>query len=91
MFQVGGTLGAIVPGWLMDRFDPHRVLACSDAAAGVGSMAGGAMLAMRLPLSTAFAFVAVPCVIAGIAVLALGVVRASAKRTAVDAIAGGQA
>ncbi|MDI9653977.1 aromatic acid/H+ symport family MFS transporter, partial [Burkholderia cenocepacia] len=34
MFQVGGTLGAIILGWLMDRFDPHRVLACSYAAAG---------------------------------------------------------
>lgn len=139
MFQVGGTLGAIVLGWLMDRFDPHRVLACSYAAAGafvaaigvlaaspagaalvvfaagfcvsgsqvganalsaafyptecrttgvswangigrggsvVGSMAGGAMLAMGLPLPIAFAFVAVPCVIAGIAVLVLGAVRA---------------
>lgn len=35
MFQVGGTLGAIVLGGLMDRFDPHRVLACSYAGAGV--------------------------------------------------------
>ncbi|KWH33567.1 4-hydroxybenzoate transporter [Burkholderia cepacia] len=143
MFQVGGTLGAIVLGWLMDRFDPHRVLACSYAAAGVfvatigvvaaspwgaalavfaagfcvsgsqvganalsaafyptecrttgvswangigrggsvvGSMAGGAMLAMGVPLSTAFAVVAAPCVIAAIAVLALGAVRAGAAR-----------
>ncbi|KVK93303.1 MFS transporter [Burkholderia territorii] len=155
MFQVGGTLGAIVLGWLMDRFDPQRVLACSYAAAGVfvaaigvlaaspvgaalavfaagfcvsgsqvgvnalsaafyptecrttgvswangigrggsvvGSMAGGAMLATGLPLSTAFAFVAVPCVIAGIAVLVLGAVRAGAKRTAAaETIAGEQA
>ncbi|RQR52370.1 MFS transporter [Burkholderia sp. Bp9140] len=155
MFQVGGTLGAIVLGGLMDRFDPHRVLACSYAAAGVfvaaigvlaaspagaalavfaagfcvsgsqvganalsaafyptecrttgvswangigrggsvvGSMAGGAMLAMGLPLPTAFACVAAPCVIAGIAVLALGAVRAGAKRAAAaDAIAGEQA
>lgn len=143
MFQVGGTLGAIVLGWLMDRFDPHRVLACSYAAAGVfvatigvvaaspwgaalavfaagfcvsgsqvganalsaafyptecrttgvswangigrggsvvGSMAGGAMLAMGVPLSTAFGVVAAPCVIAAIAVLALGAVRAGAAR-----------
>ncbi|WP_175750536.1 MFS transporter [Burkholderia anthina] len=147
MFQVGGTLG-----WLMDRFDPHRVLACSYAGAGVfvaaigvlaaspsgaalavfaagfcvsgsqvganalsaafyptecrttgvswangigrsgsvvGSMAGGAMLAMGLPLPTAFACVAVPCVIAGGAVFVLGVQRAG--RTAADAIAGEQA
>ncbi|OXI84055.1 aromatic acid/H+ symport family MFS transporter [Burkholderia sp. AU31652] len=155
MFQIGGTLGAIVLGGLMDRFDPHRVLACSYAAAGVfvaaigvfaaspwgaalavfaagfcvsgsqvganalsaafyptecrttgvswangigragsvvGSMAGGAMLAMGVPLSTAFAVVAVPCVIAGMAVLALGVVRADSTRvTAAKAMAGKQA
>ena len=154
MFQIGGTLGAIVLGGLMDRFDPHRVLACSYAAAGVfvaaigvfaaspwgaalavfaagfcvsgsqvganalsaafyptecrttgvswangigrggsvvGSMAGGAMLAMGVPLSTAFAVVAAPCVIAGMAVLALGVVRADAARMpAAKAIAGEQ-
>ncbi|WP_258403424.1 MFS transporter, partial [Burkholderia multivorans] len=122
-------------GWLMDRFDPHRVLACSYVAAGVfvaaiglcaaspagaalavfaagfcvsgsqvganalsaafyptdcrttgvswangigrggsvvGSMAGGAMLAAGLPLPTAFALVAMPCVVAGLAVLVLG-------------------
>ncbi|RQS11939.1 MFS transporter [Burkholderia sp. Bp9002] len=42
MFQVGGTLGAIVLGGLMDRFDPHRVLACSYAGAGVFVAAIGA-------------------------------------------------
>ncbi len=58
----------------------------------VGSMAGGAMLAMGVPLSTAFAVVAAPCVIAGIAVLALGVVRADASRaSSADGIAGEQA
>ncbi|MGU7780985.1 MFS transporter [Burkholderia sp. PU8-34] len=45
MFQVGGTLGAIVLGWLMDRFDPHRVLACSYAAAGVFVAAIGTLAA----------------------------------------------
>jgi AAHS family 4-hydroxybenzoate transporter-like MFS transporter len=29
MYQVGGTLGAILVGWLMDRFEPHRVLFAS--------------------------------------------------------------
>jgi AAHS family 4-hydroxybenzoate transporter-like MFS transporter len=29
MYQVGGTLGAILVGRLMDRFEPHRVLAAS--------------------------------------------------------------
>ncbi|MGU7772134.1 MFS transporter [Burkholderia sp. MR1-5-21] len=45
MFQVGGTLGAVVLGWLMDRFDPHRVLACSYAAAGVFVAAIGTLAA----------------------------------------------
>lgn len=45
MFQVGGTVGAIVLGWLMDRINPHYVLAASYALAGVfvaaiGSLAG---------------------------------------------------
>lgn len=45
MFQVGGTVGAIVLGWLMDRINPHYVLAVSYALAGVfvatiGSLAG---------------------------------------------------
>jgi AAHS family 4-hydroxybenzoate transporter-like MFS transporter len=45
MFQVGGTIGAILLGWLMDRVDAHRVLAVSYALAGVfiaaiGSLAG---------------------------------------------------
>ncbi|EGD00918.1 major facilitator transporter, partial [Burkholderia sp. TJI49] len=45
--------------------------------------------AMGLPLPTAFAVVAAPCVIAGIAVFALG---AGAKRAPVgDAVAGEQA
>ena len=35
MFQVGGTLGAIALGWLMDRFNPHYVLAISYALAGI--------------------------------------------------------
>ena len=29
MYQVGGTLGAILVGRLMDRFEPHRVLFAS--------------------------------------------------------------
>ncbi len=58
----------------------------------VGSMAGGATLAMGVPLSTAFAVVAAPCVIAGMAVLAVGVVRAESTRvTAAKAMAREQA
>ena len=32
MYQVGGTIGAIVVGWLMDRFEPHVVLFVSYLA-----------------------------------------------------------
>ncbi|KAA0182714.1 aromatic acid/H+ symport family MFS transporter [Cupriavidus cauae] len=35
MFQVGGTVGAIVLGWLMDRLNAHYVLAASYTLAGV--------------------------------------------------------
>src|SRR5437867_11213186 len=43
MFQVGGTLGAIALGWLMDRFNPHYVLAVSYALAGVFIAAIGSL------------------------------------------------
>lgn len=29
MFQLGGTVGALLVGWLMDRLDPNRVIAAS--------------------------------------------------------------
>ena len=35
VFQVGGTLGAIALGWLMDRFDPSYVLAVAYVLAGI--------------------------------------------------------
>ena len=43
MFQVGGTAGAILLGWLMDRFNPHYVLAISYALAAVFIAAIGAL------------------------------------------------
>jgi MFS transporter, AAHS family, 4-hydroxybenzoate transporter len=135
MFQVGGTLGAVVLGRLMDRFNPHRVLGISYALAGLfialvgsltampwlvalavlgagfcisgsqvganalsaayyptasratgvswanavgrsgsvlGSMLGGAMLSLGWDLPTVFAAVAVPAVVAGASMLAMG-------------------
>ncbi|CAH2600715.1 3-hydroxybenzoate transporter MhbT [Rhodovastum atsumiense] len=45
MFQVGGTLGAIVLGWLMDRFEASRVLALSYALAAVFIAAIGSLTA----------------------------------------------
>jgi len=49
MFQVGGTLGAVLLGWLMDRMNPRRVLAASYALAGIfiaaiGSLTGSPIL-----------------------------------------------
>jgi AAHS family 4-hydroxybenzoate transporter-like MFS transporter len=43
MFQAGGTLGAVALGWLMDRVEPHRVLAIAYVMAGVciSAIAGG--------------------------------------------------
>ncbi|AGW93361.1 MULTISPECIES: MFS transporter [Cupriavidus] len=43
MFQVGGTVGAIVLGWLMDRFNPHYVLASSYSLAAVCVAAVGSV------------------------------------------------
>ena len=43
MFQVGGTVGAISLGWLMDRFKPNSVLAISYALAAVFIAAIGAI------------------------------------------------
>jgi AAHS family 4-hydroxybenzoate transporter-like MFS transporter len=37
MYQVGGTVGAIVVGWLMDRFEPHAVL-CAAYLGGAASV-----------------------------------------------------
>jgi MFS transporter, AAHS family, 4-hydroxybenzoate transporter len=43
MFQVGGTLGALLLGWLMDRINPHYVLAISYALAGIFIAAIGSL------------------------------------------------
>lgn len=138
MFQVGGTVGAIVLGWLMDRLAPYRVLATSYMLAGLfiaaigslsgnpvlaglavfcagfcvsgsqvganalsasfyptdcratgvswangvgrmgsvlGSVGGGAMLTMNLPLSSVFMIVGLPAVVAGITMLMFGLHR----------------
>ncbi|MFP6561326.1 MFS transporter [Paraburkholderia sp. B3] len=137
MFQVGGTLGAIVLGWLMDRLKPCNVLALSYAAAGlfvaalgyltaspwlaalavcgagfcvsgsqvganalsaafyptacratgvsmangvgrigsvVGAVAGGAMLASGMTMPALFVSIAIPAVVAGLAMALFGLV-----------------
>jgi AAHS family 4-hydroxybenzoate transporter-like MFS transporter len=139
MFQVGGTLGALLLGWLMDRINPQYVLAVTYASAAVfiavigsvaaqpwlvaiavfgagfcisgsqtganalaasyyptdcratgvswangvgrigsvlGSMAGGLMLTLNWDLPTVFAVVAIPAVVAGSCLFAMGRYRA---------------
>lgn len=149
MFQVGGTLGAIALGWLMDRANPHYVLAVAYGLAAlfiaaigsftatpwlvgtvvflagfcvsggqvganalsaafyptdcratgvswangigrigsvVGSMGGGAMLAMGLTLPALFAVVGIPAIVAGLTLAMLGVHRARTQRLASHAV-----
>ncbi|SPA42220.1 4-hydroxybenzoate transporter PcaK [Cupriavidus taiwanensis] len=61
MFQVGGTVGAIALGWLMDRFNPHHVLATSYALAALGIAAVGSVAAEPVAAGVAV-FVAGFCV-----------------------------
>jgi AAHS family 4-hydroxybenzoate transporter-like MFS transporter len=142
MFQVGGTIGAVTIGLLMDRANPHHVLGVAYALAGIfifliglasampwlmvlavfgagfcvsgsqvganalsaayyptasratgvswangvgrigsvlGSMLGGFMLSLGWSLPTVFAIVAIPAVIAGLAIFVMGLVRARAS------------
>ena len=143
MFQVGGTLGAIALGWLMDRFNPQYVLAVCYASAAVfiaaigslttspllvgiaiffagfcisgaqvganalsasfyptdcratgvswangigrtgsvlGSMGGGTLLAMNLPLPSIFLIVGLPALVGGAAMLGFGLYRGARAR-----------
>ncbi|MDN2696667.1 aromatic acid/H+ symport family MFS transporter [Janthinobacterium sp. SUN073] len=147
MFQVGGTVGAIMLGRWMDRHSPHKVLSIaylaaagcivvvalsgsslavlvlavfgvgfgvsgsqvganalaaafyptSSRATGVswaaavgrsgsvlGSMAGGLMLTLKLDNETIFFLLAIPAVLASLALLAMG--RLMRTRTAASAV-----
>jgi len=53
MFQLGGTAGALLVGWLMDRLNPNRVIATSyvlGAVAlvvlGLSGLASGAIVGL---------------------------------------------
>ena len=74
MFHVGGTIGAIILGMLMDRFDENRVLAASYFVAALCIVAIG--------------FVAQNVMLAGIAVFAAGFGVAGAQ-VGINALASG--
>lgn len=145
MFQIGGTTGAIILGWLMDRFTPHYVLALSYTLAGafiavmghlttlpwlagaavfaagfcvsgsqvggyalsaayyptdcratgvswanavgrlgsmLGATGGGALIAMGVSMPALFVLVAIPSVIAGIAIFGFGRSQLNSKSAA---------
>lgn len=64
MFQAGGTLGAIVVGRLMDRFEPHRVL-CGIYLTGAASVVMISLSTTTPGLMTCFVFAAGLCVSGG--------------------------
>lgn len=59
LFPLGGTLGAMVCGWLMDRIDPHRVIGLAYFFAAVFTLAmghatSGSYLTMLTPIAGLF-------------------------------------
>jgi AAHS family 4-hydroxybenzoate transporter-like MFS transporter len=152
LLYTGGVLGGVTLGRIMDKSDPHRVLAVTYALAGafiialgnvaavpwlvalavfgagfctggcqigihavaaayypttsratgvgwasgvgrlgsvLGSMLGGVLLAPGRPLSTVFAIVTVPALVAGASMLVMGRLRAPAPARADEAGAAG--
>ena len=43
LFQIGGAVGAIVVGWIMDRHNPNRVIAIAYALGGLCIVSLGAL------------------------------------------------
>jgi AAHS family 4-hydroxybenzoate transporter-like MFS transporter len=64
MYQVGGTLGAILVGRLMDRFEPHRVLFASYLT-GAASIVLISLSTETRGLMTLAVFVAGACISGG--------------------------
>jgi len=64
MYQVGGTIGAIVVGRLMDRFEPHAVL-CATYLTGAASVALISLSTTTLGLMTFAVFAAGFCISGG--------------------------
>ena len=55
MFQIGGTIGAVVVGWAMDRTRPARVIGAAYLAGGLCVLAVGA-IGVLSPLLTLMVF-----------------------------------
>jgi AAHS family 4-hydroxybenzoate transporter-like MFS transporter len=64
MFQVGGTLGAILVGRLMDRFEPHRVLSACYLT-GAAAIVLISLSAQTYGLMTLAVFAAGACISGG--------------------------
>ncbi|KAF1018700.1 MAG: 4-hydroxybenzoate transporter PcaK [Paracidovorax wautersii] len=52
LFQLGGTAGALVIGWLMDRFNPNRVIATAYVLGAVALVATGVIGLLSASLIT---------------------------------------
>jgi len=57
LFQLGGTVGALVVGWLMDRWTPNRVIASAyvGGAVFILLLASGSVQSAALPVFTLLA------------------------------------
>ena len=57
LFQLGGTVGALVVGWLMDRWTPNKVIASAYVAGAVFILllASGSVQSAALPVFTLLA------------------------------------
>ena len=60
MFQIGGTIGAVIVGWAMDKARPARVISVAYLAGGISVLAVGA-LGVLSPILTLLVFSAGFC------------------------------
>jgi MFS transporter, AAHS family, 4-hydroxybenzoate transporter len=60
MFQIGGTIGAVIVGWVMDRARPANVIGAACFAGGLCILALS-LLGVLSPLLTALVFAAGFC------------------------------
>eukprot|EP01038_Epipyxis_sp_PR26KG_P000178 gene178-biopygen128 len=80
------TLRAEQRGWVKGRNDCWKANGIGRIGSVVGSMGGGAMLAMGLTLPALFAVVGIPAIVAGLTLAMLGVHRTRTQRRVPDAV-----